>query len=357
MAIEDQAIDEQRLNEFVMRGVGELGATVNAALIVLGDKLGLYQALADGGPLTAAELAQRTDTAERYVREWLNAQAAGGIVEYDPETRRYTLPPEHALALADESSPAFLPGAFQLALGTVRDEPHIREAFRTGTGFGWHQHEGDVFEGCERFFRPGYRAHLVSEWIPALDGVGPKLRDGARIADVGCGHGASSILLAEAYPASRVDGFDYHDGSIEQARTRAQRAGVADRVRFDVASADAFPGRGYDLVCTFDCLHDMGDPVAAARHIRDALAPDGTWLVVEPNAGDAVEDNLNPVGRVYYAFSTMLCTPNSLDQEGGIALGAQAGEARLRQVLTGAGFTHVRRAAETPFNMVLEARP
>ena len=350
-------IDEQRLNELLGQAVGEIGATVNAALIVLGDRLGLYRALAEGGPLEASQLAQRTGTTERYVREWLAAQAASGYLEYDPATARYTITPEQAAMFADDSSPGFVAGAFQLALGTVTDVERIREAFTTGAGMGWHEHGHDVHEGCERFFQPGYRANLLDSWLPALNGVHEKLTRGGRVADVGCGHGASSILIAQGYPNATVVGFDYHQASIEQARRRAQDAGVGERIRFEVATADSFPGQGYDLIACFDCLHDMGDPVAAARHIREALAPDGTWMIVEPNAGDRVEDNLNPIGRAYYAFSTLLCTPNALAQDGKLALGAQAGEARLREVLNAGGFTRVRRAAETPFNIVLQARP
>jgi SAM-dependent methyltransferase len=353
----EATLDEAKVGEFVHRVLGELGATVNAALVVIGDKLGLWQTMAESGPITPGELAERTETTERYVREWLNAQAAGGYVEYDPEDRTYTLPPEHAFVLANENSPYYMPGAFELMTASVRDEPKIREAFRSGAGVGWHEHDHGVFDGCERFFRPGYVANLVSSWIPALDGVEEKLRSGATVADIGCGHGASTVLMAEAYPNSRFAGFDYHDGSIEQARIRAAEAGLDGRVRFDVAPAAEYPGWGYDLVCTFDCLHDMGDPVGAARHVKESLHPDGTWLIVEPYAGDRVEDNLNPVGRVYYAASTLLCTPASLSQEVGLALGAQAGEARLRDVVTSAGFTRFRRAAETPFNIVLEARP
>src|SRR3954470_22856979 len=350
-------LDEAKIGDFVNRVVGELGATVNAALVVIGDKLGLYRAMSESGPITPGELAERTGTTERYVREWLNAQAAGGYVEYDPQTKSYTLPPEHAFVLSNENSPYFMPGAFELMAATVRDEPKIREAFRSGAGVGWHEHNHGVFEGCERFFRPGYAANLISTWIPALDGVEEKLGAGAMVADVGCGHGASTILMAEAYPNSRFVGFDYHDGSIEQARERAAAAGLSpQRVSFEVAPAAGYPGTGYDLVTTFDCLHDMGDPVGAARHVLQSLADDGTWLIVEPFAGDHVEDNLNPVGRVYYAASTLLCTPASLSQEVGLALGAQAGPARLRDVVTSAGFTHFRKATETPFNLVLEAR-
>jgi SAM-dependent methyltransferase len=353
---EPAALDERKLMEFVFRAVDEVGATLNAALVVMGDKLGLYRSLAEAGPLTPAELAARTGTAERYVQEWLNAQAAGGYVDYDPESGRYALQPEQAVALTDEASPAYLPGFFQLALGSVLDSPRITEAARSGDGLGWHEHGHDVHEGCERFFRPGYNANLVGAWLPALDGVVEKLEAGARVADVGCGHGASTILMAQAFPRSTFVGSDYHAGSIETARTRAEAAGVGDRVEFEAAAAAAHPGGGYDLVTMFDCLHDMGDPVGAARHVRELLAPDGTWMIVEPAAGDSVEDNLNPVGRAYYGFSTLLCTPASLSQDVGLALGAQAGEARIRGVVEAAGFTRCRRVAETPFNFVLEVR-
>ena len=355
--IEQQPLDPEKLQQFVFRAVDEVGATLNAALVVMGDKLGLYRALAGAGPLTPSELAERTGTAERYVREWLNAQAAGGYVAYEPDSGRYTLPPEQAVALTDEDSPAYLPGFFQIALGSVHDSPRITEAVRTGEGVGWHDHVHDVHEGCERFFRPGYNANLVAAWLPSLDGVVAKLERGGSVADVGCGHGASTIVMAQAFPSSRFYGSDYHDGSIATARERAQAAGVADRVRFDTAPAAAYAGDGYDLVTMFDCLHDMGDPVGAARHVRSTLADDGTWMIVEPAAGDRVEDNLNPVGRAYYSFSTLLCTPASLSQEVGLALGAQAGEARIREVVERAGFTRFRRVAETPFNLVFEARP
>jgi len=350
-------IDTEKLMGFVFRAVDEVGATLNTALVVMGDRLGLYRALAGAGPLTPAELAQRTGTAERYVREWLNAQAAGAFVDYDPDSGRYTLPAEHAIALTDESSPAYLPGLFQTALGSVLDSPRITEAAVTGEGFGWHEHGRDVFDGCERFFRPGYNANLVSAWLPALDGVVAKLERGAAVADIGCGHGASTILMAQAFPASTFVGSDYHEGSITTARQRAAEAGVSDRVRFEVAAASSYSGHGYDLVTMFDCLHDMGDPVGAARHVRQSLAADGTWMVVEPAAGDRVEDNLNPVGRAYYGFSTLLCTPASLSQDVGLALGAQAGESRIRDVVTTAGLARFRRVSETPFNIVYEARP
>jgi 2-polyprenyl-3-methyl-5-hydroxy-6-metoxy-1,4-benzoquinol methylase len=351
------ALDEERLNTLLGQAVVEFGATVNAALVVIGDRLGLYRELAAAGPLTPSELAQRTGSAERYVREWLNAQAASGWVDYDAGSGRYSMSPEQVLMFADPMSPAFVGGGFQLALGAAESRDHIAEAFSTGTGFGWHEHTHDVFEGCQRFFEPGYRANIVQSWIPALDGVHERLAAGGRVADIGCGHGASAIVIAQGYPNTIVDGSDLHDGSIAEARRLAAEAGVDDRVSFSVAAADALPAVGYDLVTCFDCLHDMGDPAAVARHVRSALAPDGAWMIVEPRAGDSVPENLNPVGRAYYAFSTLLCTPSSLAQEGGLALGAQAGEARLRQVLESAGFTRVRRAAETPFNIVLEARP
>jgi SAM-dependent methyltransferase len=352
---EAPAIDEEKLMAFVLRAVEEVGATVNAALVVMGDRLGLYRALAGAGPTSAGQLAERCGVGERYVSEWLNAQAAGGYVEYDAESGRYTLPAEQAVALTDEDSPAYLPGFFQIALGTVHDAPNVIEAARSGAGLGWHEHTHDVHEGCERFFRPGYNANLVTNWLPALDGVVEKLERGVTVADVGCGHGASTILMANAFPRSTFVGSDYHEGSIETARARA--AGVADRVRFETTAADRYSGSDYELVTMFDCLHDMGDPVGAARHVRETIAPDGVWMIVEPMAGDRVEQNLNPIGRTYYGFSTFLCTPASLSQEVGLALGAQAGEARLGEVVTAAGFTRFRRAAETPFNLVLEARP
>ena len=353
-------IDTDKLMSFVFRAVDEVGATLNAALVVMGDKLGYYRDLAENGPSTAAQLAERTRTAEPYAREWLNAQAAGAYVTYDPSTKRYTLPPEQALAMTDPDSAAFLPGFFQIALGTVHDTQHIVDAARSGAGYGWHQHDTDVHVGCERFFRPSYHANLISTWIPALDGVEQKLRDGALVADVGCGHGASTILMAQAFPNSTFVGSDYHAASIDTARSRATEAGVRN-VRFEVASAQEFGGTpgetGYELVTMFDCLHDMGDPVGAARRVRDVIADDGTWMVVEPMAGDHVEDNLNPVGRAYYGFSTLLCTPSSLSQDVGLALGTQAGPARIRDVTAAGGFTRFRSVAETPFNRVFEVRP
>ncbi len=349
-------LDPDKLMSFVFGAVGEVGATLNTALVVMGDKLGLYRALAGAGPLTPAELAERTGTTERYVREWLNAQAAGSFISYDPDSGRYTLPPEQTVALTDETSPAYLPGFFQLALGVVLDSPRVADAARTGSGIGWHDHVHDVHEGCERFFRPGYNAHLITEWLPALDGVVAKLERGAAVADVGCGHGASTLLMAQTFPASTFVGFDYHDASIATAQERAKQAGLTQQARFETSPSTTYPGREYELVTMFDCLHDMGDPVGAARHVRESLASDGTWMIVEPAAGDRVEDNLNPVGRAYYGFSTLLCTPCSLSQEVGLALGAQAGEARIRDVVTSAGFRGFRRVAETPFNIVYEAR-
>src|SRR3954463_10525648 len=339
--IEQQPIDMDKLIAFVFRAVDEVGATQNAALVVRGDKLGLYKAMAGAGPLTPEELADRTDTAERYVREWLNNQAAGGYVEYDPATGRYTLPPEQAIALTDSESPAFLPGFFQIAVGSVLDSPRITEAARTGAGVGWHDPGHDVHDGCERFFRPGYNANLLSSWLPALDGVVEKLERGAKVADVGCGHGASTILMAKAFPASTFTGLDVHAESIATARTRARDAGVADRVRFEVADATGYAGGGYDLIAFFDALPVLGDPVGAARHARAALADGGSCLLVEPFAGDRIEDNLNPVGRMYYGFSPLVCTPGSLSHPGRAALGTQAGEARLREVMLEGGFGSV----------------
>jgi ubiquinone/menaquinone biosynthesis C-methylase UbiE len=347
------AINEDKLNAFITKFVGDLGATVAAGNVVIGHRLGLYRALATG-PATPGELAARTETDPRYVTEWLRGQAAGGYVDHDGD--RYALSEEQAFALADPDGPLYAPGAFLLALGALRAEPRITEAFRSGAGLGWDEQDADVFVGCEQFFRPGYLANLVPNWLPALDGVEAKLRAGARIADVGCGLGASSVLMAQAYPQSSVHASDYHQASIDLAHKRAADAGVADRVSFEAAAANSFSGDRYDLVTTFDCLHDMGDPLGAARHIREALTPEGTWMIVEPAAGDTVEENLNPVGRVYYSFSTFLCVPNAMSQPGGYALGAQAGEAAIRQLTTDAGFTRFRRASETPFNNVYEAR-
>lgn len=351
------AIDPDKLNEFLGRGVIDFGAVFHAAAVLIGDKLGLYKKLAELGPMNSNDLAKATGTAERYVREWLGSQSAGGYVSYDSATDRYYLTEEQAFGLADENSPAFLPGAFQVALSAVKAEPKIAEAFRTGAGLGWHEHDAQLFHGTERFFRPSYAANLVSSWIPALDGVEPLLKQGAKVADVGCGLGASTILMAQAYPNSTVIGFDFHPKSIELARQRATEAGVGDRVRFEVAKAKEYPGKDYDFVTFFDCLHDMGDPKGAAAHVRETLKPTGTWMIVEPFAGDRVEHNLNPVGRAFYSASTLICTPASLSQEVGAALGAQAGEARLRETVMGGGFSRFRRATQTPFNLILEAKP
>jgi SAM-dependent methyltransferase len=349
-------MDTDTLTAFIHRFAADLGATMAAGNIVIGHRLGLYRALALG-PATAETLADRTGCDARYLAEWLRGQAAGGYVQYDPPNRAFSLSEEQAFALADPSGPVYLPGAFVMALGALRAEPRVTEAFRTGAGIGWHEHNADVFDGCELFFRPGYLADLVPSWLPALEGVHAKLQAGARVADVGCGLGASTVLIAQSFPASTVSGSDYHAVSVELARKRAADAGVGNRTAFEIASAQSFGGSGYDLVTTFDCLHDMGDPVGAARHIREALAPDGTWMIVEPAAADAVEGNLNPIGRVYYSFSSFLCVPNGLSQPGGYALGAQAGEAAVRQVSTDAGFTRFRQVAATPFNLVYEARP
>ncbi len=349
-------IDMTKLNAFLGQFVSDLGAAVHAGMVVIGEKLGLYKALA-AGPVTPLQLALRTQTDERYLREWLASQAAGGYITYDDKSGKFSLNEEQAFALATEDSPAYLPGAFELALGSLAAVPRIAESFRTGAGMGWHEHADGVFHGCEKFFRPGYAANLVSTWIPALHDVKGKLEAGARVADVGCGKGASTILMAKAFPNSHFFGFDYHDKSIEAARESARRNGVADRVTFEVATAKGFPGKNYDFVAVFDCLHDMGDPIGAAAHVRQSLANDGTWMIVEPFANDQLKDNLNPVGRVYYSFSTLLCTPCSRSQEVGLCLGAQAGESRIRDVVTTAGFDRFRRATETPFNIVYEARP
>jgi len=345
------------LDEFLGKLVGDIGATVTAALVGIGDRLGLYKALAGSGGLTPAALAQRTGTDERYLREWLCAQAAAGYVDYDAGSGMFSLNEVQTLAFADEASPAYFLGGFQVARAMFKDADTIIDAFRSGRGVGWHEHDADLFCGTERFFRPGYNANLVGSWIPALDGVEAKLRKGARVADVGCGHGASTILMAKAFPASTFVGFDYHQPSIVAARRHASEAGVADRTSFETSAAKTFEGTGYDLVCIFDALHDMGDPVGAARHVRETLASDGTWMLVEPFAGDRVEDNLNPIGRIFYGASTMICTPASRAQEVGLGLGAQAGPKRLEAVCREAGFTRFRKATETPTNLVFEVRP
>jgi SAM-dependent methyltransferase len=348
------AINEERLNAFLGKSVGDLGAAVTASLMLIGDRLGLYKALADG-PATPAELARRTGTHERYVREWLNAQAAGGYVDYDAANARYSLNEEQQLCLADPNGPVDLPGAYFIVEAVFHALDRTQENFRTGGGMEWGEHHTCLFSGCERFFRAGYNANLLASWLPALDGLVDKLRRGGKAADVGCGHGASTILMAKAFPDSEFVGLDYHAASIETARERAKAAGV-DNARFEVADATGYRDKGFDLIAFFDCLHDMGDPSGAAKHARAALKSDGHCMLVEPFAGDRVEDNLNPVGRVYYGASAQLCVPVSLARSGP-ALGAQAGEARLREVVGSGGFSRFRRAAETPFNIVLEARP
>ncbi|MGB8580588.1 MAG: class I SAM-dependent methyltransferase [Candidatus Sulfotelmatobacter sp.] len=350
------AVNTDKLHELLGKAIVDFGATFHAALVRVGDKLGLYKALATGGPQTPAELAKRTGTAERYVQEWLCNQAAGGYVTYDGQAEKFSLSEEQAFTLADENSPAFLPGMFQVALAAIKAEEQITERFKTGKGLGWHEHHPELFVGTERFFRPGYAANLIASWIPALEGVTEKLQQGATVADVGCGLGASTILMAKSYPKSTFFGFDYHDKSIETAKERAKDAGVGDRIQFKVAKAKDYPGENYDFITFFDCLHDMGDPAGAAAHVRSTLKKDGTWMIVEPSAGDKLEDNLHPIGRAFYGASTLLCTPASLSQEVGLALGAQAGEKRLRKVVTAGGFKTFRKATQTPFNLIFEAR-
>ena len=348
---------QEDLEAFLGRFVNDLGSALAGANVVLGDRLGLYQALAARPAATPEQIAADTSTDPRYVREWLCGQAAGGYVEYDPSDGTFSMTAAQAFCLADPQSPAYVPGAFQLAASVYKDETKVQDAFRTGAGVGWHEHHTDLFEGTERFFRPGYVANLVEAWLPALDGVEGKLLTGASVADIGCGHGASTIIMAEAFPRSTFVGFDYHAASIEKAREAAKAAGVDDRVRFEVAGAGDYPGTGYDLVAMFDCLHDMGDPVGASRHVLRSLDLSGTWLIVEPAAADTVEENLNPVGRIFYNASTMLCVPASRSQEVGLCLGAQAGPARIESVAREGGFSKFRTATQTPFNLVFEARP
>jgi SAM-dependent methyltransferase len=349
-------LDEAALEQFVHQTVGDLAAAISGLMVHLGDRLGLYRAMAGAGPLTPSTLAARTGTRERYVQEWLANQAAGGYVAYAPEHGTFELSAEHALVLADETSPVFLDGAFETIASCYADHEAFARAFTTGEGIGWGDHDDRLYTGALRLFRPGYEANLVSSWLPALDGVVDKLRDGASVVDIGCGLGASTIILARAFEHSSFVGYDIHGPSIDAARKAAEEAGVERRARFEVASAQDFPGTGYDLVTLFDCLHDMGDPVGAARRIRESLTEDGTLLLVEPAAGERLEDNLNPVSRLYYGLSTVICTPSSLAQEVGLGLGAQAGPTRLEEVLHEAGFSHVRVATQTPFNLIIEAR-
>jgi ubiquinone/menaquinone biosynthesis C-methylase UbiE len=350
-------IDQQKLEQFMGKMVTDMSAAMSGPLVIMGVKLGLYAALAQNGPMSSERLAELTGVRERYVREWLAAQAASGFVDYDPDGRQFSMSPEQQMALADEDSPVYVASAFELIASAYIDEPKLTDAFKQGKGFGWHEHHDCLFRGTERFFRTSYRANLISDWLPSLEGVVDKLTAGAKVADVGCGHGASTLLMAEAFPNSQFTGYDYHDASIEQARRAAVNAGANGNVGFELAAGKDVPDEDYDLVACFDCLHDMGDPVGVARRIREVMKPDGTFMIVEPFANNNLEENLNPVGRMYYSASTMICTPGSLAQEVGLGLGAQAGEAKLSQVLKEAGFNHVRKAASTPFNMVLEARP
>jgi 2-polyprenyl-3-methyl-5-hydroxy-6-metoxy-1,4-benzoquinol methylase len=350
-------IDPKKLEAAIHRFVDHAATAATAVCVVTGDKLGLYKALAHSGPLTSSELAQQTKTHERYVREWLANQAAAGYLQYDPASERFTMPPEHVPLLADDDSEVMMCGLFSMAQPLFADEPRITAAFSSGEGVGWDEHDSRLYTGTDRIFRNGYSAHLTKDWIPALEGVEAKLRTGATVADLGCGHGSSTLLMAHEFPMSQFVGFDYHEPSIEIARKRAREAGVAGRVRFEVADGKSFAESGFDLIACFDCVHDMGDPVGVLTHARKALMPNGTFMMVEPFANDRLEDNLNPIGQLFYAASTHLCTPASLKQEVGLALGAQAGEARMRDVATKAGFTHFRRAAETPFNIIYEARP
>jgi SAM-dependent methyltransferase len=350
------AVDETKLNEFIGKAVSEWGATYGVLLTFLGDRLGLFKAMAGAGELTPEELAKKSGTHPRMIKEWLAAQAAGGFVIYNPATRTYILPGEHALALTNENSPAYIAGEYQVLMGLFKDEEKIIEAFRTGKGLGWGDHHHYLFEGTERLFKPGYVANLTTSWIPALEGVEEKLRNvGAKIADIGCGHGVSTILMAKAYPNSEVVGFDYHRPSIERARKEAEKEGLKN-IAFEVAGATDYPGDDYDLITFFDCFHDMGNPTGAAKHVLQTLKKkNGTWMLVEPFANDKLEDNFNPIGRAFYGGSTVACVPASLN-ENGPAVGAQAGEERIREMVTGAGFSKFRRAAQTPFNLVFEAR-
>lgn len=350
-------VDERKMQELAGKVLGDVAGAMGLIIAYMGDRLDLYSALAELGQATSRQLAESTGLAERYVREWLSANAASGYVNYDSKTMSFSMSPEQTVMFAAEGQPGCMQGFFQGVVSTYLDEPKVTEVFRSGEGLPWADHNGCLFCGTERFFRPMYAANLVESWIPALDGVRDKLEKGAKVADVGCGHGSSTILMAKAFPNSTFHGFDFHEPSIEHARERARDAGVAKNTIFEVVTAKEYPGSGYDLVAIFDALHDMGDPVGAAAHVRSTLNDDGTFMLVEPFAGDALEENLHPLGAIYYAFSTMICTPASRAQEVGLALGAQAGEKRLTQVLEEAGFTSVRRATETPTNMVLEARP
>lgn len=349
-------LNEIKLNDLLGKVVVEMGAAANGPLIILGDKLGLYKCLSESGSLTSDELATKTDTTERYVREWLSAQAASGYVEYDAANQNFFMTPEQSAVFGDNKSPVFMTGAFYAISSVYHDEPKLEKAFKSGEGVSWGDHNTCLFCGTEKFFSPSYEGNLINAWLPKLDGVVEKLQRGAKVADIGCGHASSTIVMAKAFPNSSFIGFDFHKKSIEQAIERAKDASLTN-ISFEVSTAKEFPGKDYDFITFFDCLHDMGDPVGACIHVKEALKSDGTCMIVEPFAKDALEDNLNPVGRAFYAFSTMICTPCSLKQEVGLALGAQAGEKRLKEVITNGGFTRFKRATETPFNLILEARP
>lgn len=350
-------LDMEKLNQFIAKFVQDLGAAMHGSTVVLGEKLGLYKSLNVPGGRTPAELAKATETNERFVREWLSGQAASGWVGYDPKSGKFYLTPEQAFALTDEKSPAYFPGAYLIVSSTYEDLGRTADAFKSGKGVGWHERSQNLFEGTNKFFRPNYISNLVSGWLPALEGMVPRLEKGARVADVGCGFGSSTLLMAAAYPRSEFFGFDYHRGSIDAARSQAALERAVERAHFEVARAQDFPGKPYDLITFFDCLHDMADPVGAARHVRSSLTADGTWMVVEPFAGESLAANETPVGRVFYNASTMICTPAALSEKGGAGLGAQASESQLREVAKAGGFTRFRKAAETPFNRVFEIRP
>jgi 2-polyprenyl-3-methyl-5-hydroxy-6-metoxy-1,4-benzoquinol methylase len=350
-------VDETKLHQFIGQMLSDLGGAASVALVRIGDALGLYKTLHERGAMSVAELAAAAGVNQRYLREWLSQQAASNYLAYDPATQKFTLPPEQAMVFAIEDSPVYMIGAFDVMTALLDNQAKVQPAFKTGGGVAWGDHVGCMFCAVARFFRPGYHNNLVSNWLPALDGVVEKLERGATVADIGCGHGWSTVMMAKAFPNSQFIGYDFHPSSIEHAQAHASEHGVAANARFEVGTAKDYPRQDFDLVTCFDCLHDMGDPVGASAHVRQSLKPDGSWMIIEPMAGDRLEDNLNPVGRIFYAASTMVCVPTSLSQEVGSALGAQAGEARLREVITAGGFSKVRRATETPFNMILEARP